>query len=69
MLVYGNDLAFAAKANAQLDHLAQLHVNSVAFVFPIYQASCTASVRRAQRASSRTDGLGRLASSSSQRRA
>ena len=42
VLVYGNDLAFAAKANAQLDHLAQLHVNSVAFVFPIYQASCTA---------------------------
>lgn len=42
MLVYGNDPAFAAKAAAQLDHLAQLHVNSVAFVFPIYQASWTA---------------------------
>jgi hypothetical protein len=42
VLVYGNDPAFAAKANAQLDHLASLHVNSVAFVFPIYQASWTA---------------------------
>jgi hypothetical protein len=42
VLVYGNDPAFAAKAAAQLDHLAQLHVNSVAFVFPIYQASWTA---------------------------
>ena len=42
VLIYGNDPAFAAKANAQLDHLAQLHVNSVAFVFPIYQASWTA---------------------------
>jgi len=42
LLVYGNDPAFATKATAQLDHLAQLHVNSVAFVFPIYQASWTA---------------------------
>jgi hypothetical protein len=42
VLVYGNDPAFAAKAAAQLDHLAQLHVNSVAFVFPIYQAGWTA---------------------------
>jgi len=42
VLVYGNDPAFATKANAQLAHLAQLHVNSVAFVFPIYQASWTA---------------------------
>lgn len=42
VLVYGNDPAFASKAAAQLDHLATLHVNSVAFVFPIYQASWTA---------------------------
>jgi hypothetical protein len=42
VLIYGNDPAFAAKAAAQLDHLAQLHVNSVSLVFPIYQASWTA---------------------------
>ncbi len=42
VLVYGNDPAFASKAAAQLDHLAQLHVNSVSFVFPIYTASWTA---------------------------
>ncbi|HYM96419.1 MAG TPA: hypothetical protein VET26_03885 [Candidatus Sulfotelmatobacter sp.] len=43
VLVYGNDPAFAAKAATQLDHLAQLHVNSVSFVFPIYQNGWTAS--------------------------
>ena len=40
-LVYGNDPAFASKAASQLDHLGQLHVNSVSFVFPIYQSNWT----------------------------
>ncbi len=42
LLVYGNDPAFASKTAAQLDHLVQLHVKSVSFVFPIYQDSWTA---------------------------
>jgi len=42
VLVYGNDPAFSSKVASQLDHLAQLHVNSVSFVFPIYQANWTA---------------------------
>lgn len=42
LLVYGNDPAFGRRASAQLDHLAQLHVNSVSFVFPIYQDDWTA---------------------------
>lgn len=42
VLVYGNDPAFATKVASQLDHLSQLRVNSVSFVFPIFQASWTA---------------------------
>jgi hypothetical protein len=37
VLIYANDPAFKAKARRLLDHLADLHVNSLAFVFPIYQ--------------------------------
>lgn len=42
VLVYGNDPAFAAKSAALLDRLARLGVNSVGFVFPIFQRGPTA---------------------------
>lgn len=42
VLVYGNDPAFAAKSAALLDRLARLGVNSVGFVFPIFQHGPTA---------------------------
>lgn len=37
VLVYGNDPGFSAKSVALLDRLARLGVNSVGFVFPIFQ--------------------------------
>lgn len=43
MVVYGNDPAFAAKAQAMLDRIAGLGANSVGLAFPIFQQSWTAS--------------------------
>jgi len=55
VLVYGNDPEFAAKSATLLDHLARLGVNSVGFVFPIFQRGPTATNVYPDKVSTPTD--------------
>ena len=55
VLVYGNDPAFASKSAAVLDRLAGLGVNSVGFVFPIFQKGPTADTVYADQSQTPTD--------------